>query len=982
MAVVEASDGMTVIADHVFVIPPNATMLIKDGCLSVSKPAPPREHRRPIDTFFSSLADDQGENAVSIVLAGTGSDGALGLGAIKEKGGFTIAQAEYDHTALQGMPHNAVATGFVDEVMPAGDMPAKLVAYWKTLRQAAAFKQTDGTRRDTAQYLAPIATLLRSRVGHDFANYKEKTVARRIQRRMQVLQVNTVPEFIARLKEEPRQLDLLFRDLLIGVTSFFRDPQAFAALRAVLDQIVETKSANDTIRIWVPGCATGEEVYSIAILLRGAMLKAESRAKVQIFGTDLDENAIAVARAGRYAKTTGVSPYQVERWFVRDGADYCPIREIREMCIFSVQSIIRDPPFSKLDLISCRNLLIYLDADLQEKVLHMFHYSLNASGYLFLGPSEGINRQTLYFGGVNNKHRIFRRLSKQGEPHALRLHERAREPSMKQKTRPLAVPRDDQIARKARQVMEKHSPAYLVIDKNAEILTFSGGEVGRYLEPSFGAASLNLYTILRKALRHIVREAVSAALGTNEPVVRASVAVRIEGRNRLICVIAERISSGSNTGLCLIAFQEVASIDSTYDDKDAPDARVQAVEHELRTVKAQLQSTIDELETASEDMKSAAEEYQSINEELQSSNEELETAKEEMQSINEELQTINAELAAKNDALTRLNSDINNLLDSTEIATLFLDSDLRIKSFTPKMTDIFHLRETDQGRPITDIVGLLDYSELKRDVNEVLRSLAPLEREVQLKDAGMAFILRMRPYRTVDDRIDGVVLTFMDISERKRGEDHAALLLGELDHRVKNILAIVSTIIAQTLKTSETPAAFADSMKGRIAAIARAHSTFTSNGVRGNTSIRSIIEEELAPFGAGTRFTLEGPDVFLEPKAGLTFAMAIHELASNASKYGSLSTQNGHVAVNWSTPRSGNVNHLKLNWLEMGGPNVTSPRRAGFGTTLIERTIKYDLDGTVTREFHASGLRCSIQLPLVKEIGYLSKRNGTRDDDR
>src|SRR3984957_7835273 len=409
MPVVEAEDGMSVEANRVFVIPPDSTLTLKDRRLQVVRPAPPRERRRPIDTFFSSLAEDQGENAVCIVFSGTGSDGTLGLKQIKENGGLTLAQAEFDHTAMSGMPHSATATGLVDHVLPVEEMPAKLLDYQRHLRRVSGHKDGDGTRNDAAEHLASIIALLRIKIGHDFSKYKEKTVIRRIQRRMQVLQTDTVPAYIARLREEPLQVELLFRELLIGVTQFFRDPDAFDALGAAIEKVLGRKGAGEELRIWVPACATGEEAYSIAILLKEAMEKQGVAFQIQIFATDIDDNAVSFARSGRYRKTTGISAERLARWFTSDDEEIRPIQEIREMCVFSVHSVVKDPPFSRLDILSCRNLLIYMDADLQDRVLRTFHYALRPNRVLFLGPSEGVSRLTQLFASLEKKHHIFQR---------------------------------------------------------------------------------------------------------------------------------------------------------------------------------------------------------------------------------------------------------------------------------------------------------------------------------------------------------------------------------------------------------------------------------------------------------------------------------------------------------------------------------------------------------------------------------------------
>jgi two-component system CheB/CheR fusion protein len=782
MTVAEAEERMRVDADRIYVIPPDATLTIKDGFLRVTKPALAREHRRPIDTFFSSLAEDQGERAVCIVLSGTGSDGTLGLRAIKEHGGLTMAQAEFDSTAMSGMPHSAAATGLVDHIMPVEDMPATLIEYQQHLIDVAKRKDAGGNRRDTEAHLSAISAILRAATGHDFSQYKQSTLARRIQRRMQVLRIDTVPAFIECLRKEPREVELLFREFLIGVTQFFRDPPAFDALQAmVISKLLERKGVDDQIRIWVPGCATGEEVYSIAILVREAIERRGAAPTVQIFGTDIDNAAVSIARAARYRKTmAGVSPERLERWFAEEGDEYCPVKEVRDMCVFSTHSVIKDPPFSKLDLISCRNLLIYLDTDLQDRVLRTFHYALRPGGLLCLGQSEGITRSAKLFAAVDKKHRIFQRR----EVPVPMLPNFPLAAAALTQPGPVTIPTaprvQDRIDHGIRRVMEKHSPAYVVIDKHHEIQRFSGGEVGRYLEPSPGTASLNLLSIIRKGLRPAVRAAVQKAQAAKEPVTMERIPIKIDGKSRSVTLIVEPISEGGvEAGLCLVAFQDVSPV-ALGGDGEAPaeiaHPDLQALEQELHTTKAQLRATIDELETSNEEMKSANEEYQSVNEELQSSNEELETAKEEMQSVNEELQTINAEMSNKNEMLTRLNSDLKNLLDSTEIATVFLDSKLRIKSFTPGLADLFHVRDSDRGRPITEIVTRLNYADLRSDVTKVLRVLSVAEREVRIAEDETTFIMRIRPYRTVDNVIDGVVITFVDITERKRNEEATARL--------------------------------------------------------------------------------------------------------------------------------------------------------------------------------------------------------------
>lgn len=1100
MKVVEAADGMRVAANRIFIIPPNATLTIADGALRVTTPAPVREHRRPIDTFFASLAEDQEERAVCIVLSGTGSDGTLGLRKVKEYGGLTLAQADFDATALSGMPQSAAATGLVDHIIPAAEMPALLMDYRQHLHKVAPQKDGDGNRGDRSAHLAAICALLRAGTGHDFSQYKHNTLLRRIQRRMQVLRVDTVPALIERLRKEPRQVDLLFREFLIGVTQFFRDPHVFDTLRSnVIPKLLEHKSADDPIRIWVPACATGEEVYSIAILVREAMERHGVAPKVQIFGTDIDDAAVAIARTARYSKMTGVTRERIERWFDEDGEQYCPVREVREMCIFSTHSVVKDPPFSKLDLISCRNLLIYLETGLQDRLMQTFHYALRPEAYLCLGSSESITRNTKLFTTLDKKHRMFqRRETSTATPDFLMA-----APALAAKPGP-ALARtasrvQDPIDAEARRVMEKYSPAYVVIDRHHEILRFSGGDVGRYLEPSPGTASLNLFGIVRKALRPAVRAAVQRAEKTAEAVMTENTTIKIDGTSRRVKLIVEPIvkERGVEAGRWVLAFQESAAATTAKDAKTPAGAQpdVQALEQELQTTKTQLRASIDELETSNEEMKSANEEYQSVNEELQSSNEELETAKEEMQSVNEELQTINAEMIGKNEMLTRLNSDLKNLLESTQIATIFLDDKLHIKNFTPAMTDLFHLRDSDRGRPITEIVTRMHYADLRRDVAKVLRTLAVIEHEVRITEDETVFIMRIRPYRSVDNVIDGVVITFMDISERKRheaakarlaaivessqdaiighafdgaitswnsgaeaifgytaaeaigkpfatlipenqkdevpqlldklkrgervdhfeidrirkdgqkidvslavspikdargkmiaastiarqfterkaAEDHKNVLMAELDHRVKNTLMVITSLIAQTVKSMDSPEKFAQMIQGRIQALSRVHNLLNQNDWD-RAALRDVVVGELAPYrdGNDANIVIDGKcEVVLTPKATQTLAMALHELATNASKYGALSIPAGKVKVSWSVANSRKDPRLSIEWVETGGPPVKPPTRRGFGSQLIERVVNYDLQANVQRDFHAEGVRCKIDFLLTDKNGHV-----------
>ncbi len=1091
MPVIEAVDGARVTANCVFVIPPDATMTISDGHLQVVKPAPPRQTRRPIDTFLQSLALDQGDNAICIILSGTGSDGTLGAAAIREGGGFTLAQAEYDSHALPGMPQSAAAAGLVDEILAVEAMPARLKAYKRYLTSVSVRRDGSAPSSDTTQHIATIFGALRARTGHDFLQYKEKTLTRRLQRRMQLLQIETTEAYIDRIKDQPEELDQLFRELLIGVTQFFRDPPAFEVLNdTVLKALVHDKGADEIVRVWVPGCATGQEAYTIAILLREAIGNRRPKPKVQIFGTDIDDRAIAAARLGRYQiPVAGMSPDRMDRWFKLQGNDAVIAPEIREMCVFSTHSIIKDPPFSKLDLISCRNLLIYIDPMMQDRVMRSFHYALKPGGRLFLGSSESVTRTAKLFGATDKKFRIFTRRETDGTvlPDLLmRSQAGEAKPLQPSPTTNLS----DRIDKNARRVMEKYYPPHLVIDRNQQIVSFSGGAIGPYLEPAAGTPSFALYDILRKPLRAAVRSVLLEVTTTNTAVQRSEIPLRLAGLPHMVTLIAEPI--GENSEYIVLAFQDggkgATAETKAQKSKDAKDS-MHALEQELHTTRAQLMSTIDELEVTNEEMKSSNEEYQSVNEELQSSNEELETSKEEMQSINEELQTVNVEMIGKNETLTRLNSDNKNLLESTDIATLFLDEQLRINNFTRGIADIFSVRDTDIGRPITEIVSLLDYSALALDVKSVLRTLEPTHRPVTLKDSTMSFEMRIRPYRTIDNVITGVVCTFVDVTlrdkiesetrkteklfhalaesipqlawimepngdinwfnqrwydytnttpeamagqgwrsvhdpaeldrvmrhlmhcvrsgevwedtfplrgadgtfrwflsraqpirdgngkilrwfgtntdveDQRRSEELRDLLLRELDHRVKNLFSIVGGMVTLSARTAANPQDFAQTIRGRIAALARAHDLIrvkkSATAALRETTLDNLVRAIVEPYSdasqsAPTRHvTIDGPTVTLGAESITAMALVLHELATNAAKYGGFSTPSGQVRISWSI----NDGRLALEWQERGGPPILGPpAKEGFGSLLARHSIEGQLHGNLGFDWDKNGL--------------------------
>lgn len=1094
-----AEDGMLVDSDQVYVIPPDAILTIKDSRLHLSSPALPAARRVSVNTFLSSLAEDQKENAVGIILSGFGSDGALGVAAIKEHGGLTLSQAEFDHHAKQGMPQSATSGGFVDYVLPVEDMPQALLDYRHHRAIYDSRKGPDGIRQDLPSNLATICAVLHARLGRDFSDYKPGTLMRRIQRRMHVLQTNEVRDYVEQLRKLPHEAELLFRELLIGVTRFFRDRGAFEALEAkVIPELLTDARSTDPIRVWVAGCATGEEAYSVAILLKEALLRFESRRPVQIFATDVDDRCIAAARAGLYLGSiaSDVSAERLEANFAKEDGSYRVAKDIREMCLFSVHDLVKDPPFSRLDLVCCRNLLIYFEQRLQQRVIATFHYALRPGRYLFLGASEGVASQAHQFAPLDKRHRFYvRRDTPASVPAAMLIRSQNGLPPVLPK-RPVRLAAGD-LDQRATQAVARYAPAFLVVDRQHDILRFSG-QTAKFLEPAAGIASLNLFALLHTDLRIAARSALKEAAATGERVTHEALSIKADDSFETLNLIVEPLSAADEGGLFLLVFQEAGPAVAASTEVPPPgqqgdgDAATQARSQDFLGTKERLRNVSEELEAANEELQSSNEEYLSVNEELQSANEELETSKEELQSLNEELQTINAELNNRNDSLVRSNSDLANLFDSTAIATLFLDRDMRIRRFTPRLLDIFSVREGDEGRPISDIVTNLTRGGLGQDVQQVLRTMVPCEREVEVAEGGASYLMQVRPYRALNNVIDGAVVTFVDISERKKheqaqsrlaaivessqdaiiahgtdglvtswndgarrlfgvsapeavgqpmpalvqdallwdwadmlaklqggemlpsfecagisrdgrvieasvtissvkeadgriagvslvardisarraAEQKATLLLSELDHRVKNILAIVSAVISQTLKTTPTPEAFAVEINGRVQAIAKAHSLLTQSG-HGEVSLRTILETELAPYDrGGGNIVISGPGIALTPRAALAMAMAVHELASNATKYGALSTAAGRLAVEWEAAGA-SVQALTLAWTETGGPAVLPPTRRGFGTTLIERSLAHELDAEVTREFLPGGLRCTVAIPLTVEVGRL-----------
>ena len=774
MPVHVAANGLRVEMGHVYVLPEDSVLGIEGGRLTITHPDHGQSGRKPIDVFFSTLARDCGEFAAGIVLSGGDGDGTLGIKVIKEHGGLTLAQAHDGHgPGHPSMPDSAIATGFVDFAIPADEMGSRLAEF----AQGVAAPQgpfTPAGHDVTFEASRPeIYAILQSQVGHDFSGYKTKTFLRRLQRRMQVAQVETAAAYVELLRREPGEAQALFRDLLINVTSFFRDTEAFETLASlVIPKLFEGRSAKETVRVWVPGCATGEEVYSIAILLREHMDTLVGPPRVQLFATDIDEHALAVARAGRYpgALLDAVSPERRRRRFIADGGSYVLAKSVRELCIFSPHSVLRDPPFSRMDLVSCRNLLIYFGLDVQNQVIPTFHYALRDGGYLFLGTSENVSQFGDLFAPLDKKHRIFR---KRGDAvSALQL------PAVVQAMRPPAsagpgVRRSFTGGVSLRQTVQSHvldrfAPPHVVATSDGDVVYYSA-RTGKYLEAASGLPSPQLLAMARKGLRLDLRTAFREAVETNRMAVRGGVAVDSDdGRVQTVTLIVEPFADAGGETLFLVLFTDdgpaLSREEAALHSLAARDGTERHLEQELQHTRERLQALVEEYETALEELKSSNEELQSVNEEFQSTNEELEASKEELQSVNEELHTVNAELSGKVDALDRANTDLQNLFDSTNVATVFLDSRLVIGRYTPAISDLFNLLPSDLGRPLTDLTGRVSIPDLAADVAAVIAGQPLVERHLNPGNGDEHWLLRVTPYRNVSGEIDGAVATFVRVT--------------------------------------------------------------------------------------------------------------------------------------------------------------------------------------------------------------------------
>src|SRR3984893_5420227 len=1092
MPVVQINEKEKLQADHVYVIAPDRRVQLIDHEISAAEFDEPRGKRAPIDLFFRSVAERVGEG-FAIVVSGAGSDGAIGVRAVKEAGGIVLVQDPHE-AEYSSMPRSAMTTGVADFVLPVRDLVARLVELIRIRSSTTTVKEPAVDEEQLRRILGH----LKMRTGHDFSKYKRSTVLRRIARRMQVTGTGDLREYYEILREQGDEAQALFGDMLISVTTFFRDHDAFEALRKqVLPALFEGKHPADTIRIWVSGCATGEEAYSISMLLLEEARRHELRPLIQVFGSDLDTRALAIAREGRYpgAIEADVSEERLGQFFAREDDGYRVRQELRDMILFAVHDLLKDPPFSRVDLVSCRNVLIYLDGDLQEQACSTFHYALNAGGFLLLGPSEAADSPPGRFRSIDRSARIYKSMVQSDDKPRLLprllgpIGIRDQQGLVGRHVNPSMALNEAALHRRA---IEKIAPPSILVDGAHRVIHLSEN-AGRYMLPSGGPLSGDVVDLVRPELRFELRSALNRAFEQHLPTLSLPIMVRFNGAPRRVHlqVKAADASDTAEPPHATVMFIEGEAVDESVvspDQQQARDEVVRRLQQELELTQSRLRTVREESETATEELRAANEELQSINEEYRSTSEELETSKEELQSINEELQTVNTELQLKLDAISRAHGDLQNLLAATDFGTLFLDSGLRIKRFTDHVIDLFSITSSDEGRPIGDFSHQLEYDDLIKDARKVLSDLVPVRREIRSRK-NQWYDIRMRPYRTVEDKIDGVVITFVDITERrhvdeslrdserqlrqqkrlvelsrepifirefeggvlewnrgceqlygytreeaigKRKEEllktgvpgssferltnklreeghwigelthhtkdgrpltveaqlqlesfdgrrlvlestrdvtdrkawdkHQRMLLSELTHRVKNTLAVVQAIAHQTMRTHPGPEDFVTCFDSRLAALASAHNLLSQSNWKG-ADLAALARQLLVPYTSesSSRYRLEGEPVVLSVDLSPPFSLILHELATNAVKYGSLSGAVRTILLKWRVSSENDRRILEFIWEERGGPPVRKPTEQSFGSALIESAIP---EATVVREFHRNGLICTIRVPV------------------
>jgi two-component system CheB/CheR fusion protein len=790
--VTKVTERITVRPDHIYVVPPNQHLTIADDAIEVSPNTSIEERRAPVDIFFRTLADAHGPRAISVILSGTGANGSMGMKRIKEQGGAAFVQnpqeAQYNE-----MPRNSIETELVDDVLPVAEIPKQILIYKNRFSAVRIVDDGDERPEDQQQALREIFTQIRTRTGHDFSNYKRPTLLRRIERRVNMRNLPNLTSYAVYLRESPDEIVALLKDLLISVTNFFRDAKPFQTLETeVLPAILKDKGAEDRVRIWVAGCATGEEAYSLAMLLAELTLGVIDGPKIQIFATDIDDAALAVAREGYYTlnDAADVLPERLRRFFAKEGDGYRVRREIREMILFANHNVLKDPPFSRLNLIACRNVLIYLNNTAQERVMEIFHFALNPGGFLFLGTSESTDGANDLYATFNRESHIFqaRQVPARNVP--------VPDSTPGSRFNPIDSLQQSQVKEahlKERitfgelhhRLLEEYAPPSVVVNEDHEIVHMSE-KVGKYFELSGGEPTQNLLKLIRPELRLDLRAALYQAVQQQSAIEVRDLQMSVNGQVQAVNMLVRPALNGGDTakGFILVIFEERTPENGKQPTKRLSDEPLaKQLEAELVRLKGQLRSSVEQHEFQSEELKASNEELQAMNEELRSAAEELETSKEELQSINEELRTVNQELKVKVDEISLSSNNLLNLMNSADVGTIFLDRDFQIKLFTPAIRQIFNLIDSDFGRPITDITNKIQYDGLLKDAETVLEKLTVIDREVTTTDNRL-FAMRLLPYRTAEDRISGIVITFFDITKRRnaeealrRSEEHLRLII-------------------------------------------------------------------------------------------------------------------------------------------------------------------------------------------------------------
>jgi len=789
MPVAQVTSNVAIEADHVYVLSPNKSLTITDGHLSAADFSRAEQRRTPVDLFFRTLAESHGSRSVAVVLSGTGPNGSAGVKRIKAYGGLVIAQ-DPSESEYPDMPENSIATGLVDVILPVAAMPAKIASYFEHLRRDTTELDQSTAAPDKEDAIREVLALLRVRTGHDFSNYKPATVRRRIERRMTLREVSSIAGYARLIRQEPPEAIALMQELLISVTSFFRDAAAWRGLEErIIPRIFMNKDPADQVRVWVPGCATGEEAYSIAMLLAEQAAGFNQAPAIQLFATDLDLRAITIAREGRYsaADVAEVSEERLQRFFTRDLSAYRIRRDLREQVLFAQHNVVKDPPFSHLDLISCRNLLIYLNRTVQERVIETFHFALRPGGYLFVGTSEAPEGADELFTRADHGAHVYESRTATSRLAVPLSHDvlTVSRPEPTGQTRP-----GDRLAPADlhQRLLEQYAPPSLIVSADHHVVHMSE-RVGRYMQIRGGELSRDLLTLVRPELRPDLRTALHQAARDRTNVdVRGIVVPLQEGLGRVDIAVRPVLRAGDPVqGFFLVIFDETGGAGADGQPQrlltSPAEPALEHLEEELLRLKGQLRTTVEQYETQVEEAKASNEELQAMNEELRSAAEELETGKEELQSVNEELTTVNEELKIKIEELAVTHNDFQNFVNATDVGAIFLDRTMRVKFSTPLARVVFNLLESDSGRLLSDITSRLSYGRVHQDVQAVLERLTPIEREVETDDHHW-HLMRLRPYRTGDNRIDGVVITFQDITERYNAE----IRLRQSEERLRMLL--------------------------------------------------------------------------------------------------------------------------------------------------------------------------------------------------